>query len=381
MDPTHIISQRTGAAVPIPGGLHAFMPHHLPPAIEVDREMLSLLSMAERALGGLDAAVGMLPSPDLRLLPLLHGELSASCRIEGAKVGWDDSLQLMLEDVPEDSEEHDILNCLETLRVGQADLVSVPFTVKLIQRLHFGIMSGVRGIHASPGDFRQIQIFIGARHNRLSTASYIPPPQQEVPGLMADLERYACEDHSLPPLLQCAILHAQFEMIHPFRDGNGKLGRLLMGLFLSSRRTLRYPVLMLSPYFERNRREYYHLLQGISHYGEWEKWLLFFLDAVVRQSREALETVQHIAALREETRNRLIASRATDTTLRLLDTLLENPYVTTGLVTQRLGVTVPTARGALAVLENLGFIEEITGRKRGQRFCATAVVDAVVRHD
>jgi Fic family protein len=159
------------------------------------------------------------------------------------------------------------------------------------------------------------------------------------------------------------------------------LGRLLMPLFLSFRRATRHPVLMLSPYFERNRREYYHSLQAVSHYGEWEKWLLFFLDAVVRQSREALETVQHIAALREETRNRLIAARATDTIFRLLDTLLENPYVTTSYVTQKLGVTVPTARGALAVLENLGFIEEITGRKRGQRFCATAVVDAVVRHD
>jgi len=381
MDPMHFTSQRTGVVVPIPGGLHAFMPNHLPPVITIDREMLSLLSLAEHALGGLDAAVGMLPNPDLALSPLLYGELSASCRIEGAKMGWDDSLQLVLEDVCPDCEEHDILKCLDMLRVGQADLASVPFTAKFIQRLHFGIMAGALGAHASPGDYRQIQVFVGARKSRLSTASYVPPPQQEVSVLMEDLERYAIEDHALPPLLQCAILHAQFEMIHPFRDGNGKLGRLLMGLFLYSRRALRHPVLLVSPYFERNRREYYHLLRAVSHHGEWEKWLLFFLDAVARQSREALETVQHIAALREETRNRLIAARATDTTLRLLDTLLENPYVTTSYVTQKLGVTVPTARGALAVLENLGFIEEITGRKRGQRFCATAVVDAVVKHD
>ncbi|MEI6501241.1 MAG: Fic/DOC family N-terminal domain-containing protein [Armatimonadota bacterium] len=171
MDPMQFTSQRTGVVVSIPGGLHAFMPNHLPPVIEIYREMLSLLSLAERTLGGLDAAVGMLPNPALALTPLLLGEMAASCRIEGGKMGWDEALQLVLEEVCEDCEEHDILNCLDTLQVGQTDLASVPFTAKLIQRLHFGIMAGARGAHASPGDYRQIQVFVGARNNRLSTAS------------------------------------------------------------------------------------------------------------------------------------------------------------------------------------------------------------------
>lgn len=343
--------------------------------------MLRLLTTAERALGGLDAAVGMLPNPDFVVTPLLLGEVSASCRIEGDTVGWDEALQLALEEPVEASQEHHILKYLETVRVGMRDLEQVPFTVKLMQRLHAGVFQGLRGHHMSPGDFRQIQIFVGVRRSRVSTATYVPPPWQEVTVLMEDLERYACEDRGLPPLLQCAIQHAQFEMIHPFRDGNGKLGRLLMGLFLFYRRTLHHPVLLLSPYFERNRREYYHRLRAVSHYGEWEKWLLFFLDGVIQQSQEALESVRQIAALRESTRAQLITERASGTVLRLLDTLLENPYVTTSYVTQKLGVTVPTARGALAALQNIGFVEEITGRKRGQRFCATAVVDTMVRHE
>lgn len=381
MDPVNFTSERAGVVVPIPGALHAFLPHHLPPTIEVDAEMLRLLTTAERALGGLDAAVSMLPDPNLVLTPLLYGEVSASCRIEGATLGWDDALQLPLEEAEEASQEHHILKYLETLRVGISDLERVPFTGKLMQRLHAGIFQGERGHHMSPGDFREIQIFVGVRRSRVSTASYVPPPWQDVTVLMADLERFACEDRMLPSLLQCAILHAQFEMIHPFRDGNGKIGRLLMGLFLFYRRTLKHPVLLLSPYFERNRREYYHRLRAVSHYGEWEKWLLFFLDGVIQQSQEALESVRQVAALRESARAELIAGRASGTVLRLLDTLLENPYVTTSYVTQKLGVTVPTARGALAVLQNIGFVEEITGRRRGQRFCAMAVVDTILRHD
>lgn len=381
MDPVNFTSERTGVVVPIPGQLYAFLPHHLPPTIELDREMLRLLTAAERALGGLDAAVSVLPNPDLVLGPLLYGEVSASCRIEGAKAGWDEALQLALEEVDEDNEDHDIVAYLRALQVGLSDLERVPFTVKFMQRMHTLTFQGPRGMHMSPGDFRQVQIFVGVRRNRLTTASYVPPPWQDVNVLMEDLERYACEDHDLPPLLQCAIQHAQFEMIHPFRDGNGKIGRLLMGLFLFYRRTLHYPVLLLSPFFERNRREYYARLRGVSHYGEWEKWLLFFLDGVIRQSQEALDIVRQFVALREQTRARLIADRASGTVLRLVDTLLENPYVTTSYVTQKLGVTVPTARGALAALQNIGFIEEITGRKRGQRFCANGVLDTVLRHD
>ncbi|MHB8996581.1 MAG: Fic family protein [Armatimonadota bacterium] len=381
MDPMHFTSQRTGAPAPIPGGLHAFVPHHLPPTISLDLELVRMLTEAQGALSAVDAAVSVLPNPALALTPLLYGELSSSCRIEGSPVSWDEALQLPLEDVPEESEAYDILNCRDALQLGLTDLAVMPLTSGLLGRVHALVMRGIRSSHVQPGELREIQIFVGVRRGRLSSATYVPPPWQEVQGLMADLERYACEDRELPTLLQCGILHAQFEMIHPFRDGNGKLGRLLMPLFLYARRALKHPVVFLSPHFERNRREYYHRLRGISHHGEWEKWLMFFLDGVIHQSRDILDCVTQIAALREQTRAQLIGGRGAGTVLRLLDMLIENPYATTSSVAQGLEVTVPTARGALTALQNIGFIEEITGRKRGQKYCASGVLDIILGHD
>jgi Fic family protein len=381
MDPVNFTSERTGAPAPIPGGLHAFVPHHLPPTIDLDLELVRMLTKAQGALCAVDAAVSMLPNPALALTPLLYGEISSSCRIEGVPESWDEALQLPLEEVSEESEAFDILNCRDALQLGLTDLAAMPLTTVLLRRVHAIVMRGIRGSHVSQGELREIQIFVGVRRGRLSSATYVPPPWQEVQGLMADLERYMCEDRQLPPLIQCAILHAQFEMIHPFRDGNGKLGRLLMPLFLYARRIIKHPVLLLSPHFERNRREYYHRLRGISHHGEWEKWLMFFLDGVIQQSRDVLDCVVQIAALREQTRAQLVSGRGAATTLRLLDMLLENPYATTNSVSEGLQVTVPTARGALTTLENLGFIEEITGRKRGQRYCANGVLDILFGHE
>jgi len=238
-------------------------------------------------------------------------------------------------------------------------------------------MRGAQWAYVSPGRFRQIQTFIGVRNKRLGTASYVPPPWQHVADLMADWERYARKGRELPPLVQAAILHAQFEMIHPFMDGNGKVGRMAMCLFLLHRGRLNHPVLLLSPYFERTRREYYQALRAVSHEGLWEKWVLYFLKGVTRESERLLRVAQRLNCLREEAREQLIARRAAPSVLRLVDTLLDNPYTSRDLAACKLGVAPRTARAAIAVLEQIGLVQAVAGRHRGKRFRAGDIIDAL----
>lgn len=378
MDSSEIRSDRAGSVSAIPGGLCAFVPDRFPPTLRIEGELLLALSRAEAALGALDGAVGLLPAMERLVVPMQIAEAAASCRIEGASLDWEEALEAdLLPSVPTDTELHDIKHYLQAQRVAWSNRGTMPLDLEAVRMLHGEIMTGPRGNLASPGEFRQIQIFVGVRQKRLATASYVPPPQALVPGLMQAWERYAQEDGSLPPLLQTALLHGQFELIHPFRDGNGKTGRLLMGLFLQSRGRLQHPVLFLSQWFEKHRRDYYELLRGISHDGEWEEWALYFLDGVTEQSAKAVTTLRELARLREDLRCRLKTAKATSTALNLIDTLFENPYTSTARVTEKLGVSVPTARGALALLANCGVIEELTGRKRGQRFCATPILEAL----
>lgn len=378
MDSSEIRSDRAGTVSAIPGGLCAFVPDRFPPTLNLDGELLPALCRAESALSGLDAAVGLLPWMEKLVVPMQIAEAAASCQIEGASVDWEEALEAdLLPTVPTDTELHDVKHYLQAQRVALGKLGSGPLDLKVARMVHGEIMTGPRGNLASPGQFREIQIFVGVRRGRLATASYVPPPQALVPGLMETWNHYAREDGTLPPLLQTALLHAQFELIHPFRDGNGKTGRMLMGLFLRSRGRLQHPVLFMSQWFERHRRDYYELLRGISHYGEWEEWALYFLDGVTEQSSKSLTALRALARLREDMYCQLKAARASATALDLIDTLFENPYTTTARVTEKLGVSVPTARGALALLVNCGMITEVTGRKRGQRFCAPRILEAL----
>lgn len=378
MDSSEIRSDRAGTVTAIPGGLSAFVPDRFPPTLRLDDELLRTLSSAEAALASLDAVADLAPWMEKLLVPMQIAEAAASCQIEGASVDWEEALEAdLLPTVPTDTELHDIKHYLQAQREALGKLRQGPLDLKVARMVHGEIMTGPRGSLASPGQFREIQIFVGVRRGRLSTASYVPPPQALVPGLMETWNRYAWENASLPPLLQTALLHAQFELIHPFRDGNGKTGRMLMGLFLQSRGRLQHPVLFMSQWFERHRREYYELLRGVSHYGEWEEWVLYFLNGVAEQSSKALSVLRELARLREAIYRQLKIAKASATALGLIDTLFENPYTTTARVTERLGVSVPTARGALALLANSGVVREVTGRKRGQRFCATQILEAL----
>lgn len=377
MDRLDIKDDRAGKAVSIPGGFWAFVPHKLPPWIEAGPRFLQAMAEAGSALSRVDGAMSMFPPHATPIAPLLWREATASARIEGAGVSCAEAVQTELECAPPGSELAEAEACHAAMLLGLRRLDELSCSVELLQAMHAEAMRDGHWAYVAPGRFRQVQTFLGVRHKRLSTATYVPPPWQHVEPLMADWERYARKSRELPPLVQAAILHAQFELIHPFMDGNGKIGRMAMNLYLLCRGRLKHPVLLLSPYFERTRREYYQALRGVSHEGQWEKWVLYFLRGVAQESDRLLAVAQRLNALREETRERLIARRAAPTVLQLVDTLLDNPYTDRNMAAGRLDVTPRTARAAIGALEQLGILQEITGQRRGQRFRADKIIDAL----
>ncbi|MBU0609156.1 MAG: Fic family protein [Armatimonadetes bacterium] len=377
MDRLDIKDDRAGKAVSIPGGLWAFVPHKLPPWIEAGPRFLQALGGASSALSRVDGAMSMFPPGATPISPLLWREASASARIEGAGVTCAEAVQTELECAPMGSEVDEAAACHAAMQLGLDRMPEVGFGVELLKLVHAEAMRGAHWAYVSPGRFREVQTFIGVRQKRLATASYVPPPWQRIAELMADWEHYARQNRESSALVQAAILHAQFEMIHPFMDGNGKVGRMAMNLFLLSCGRLRYPVLLLSPYFERTRPEYYHTLRGVSHEGLWEQWVLYFLRGVTEESDRLLAVAQRLNALREETREHLITRRASPSALRLLDTLLDNPYTDSHLAADKLGATPRAARAAIATLERLGVLEAIPGPRCGQRFRAPEIVEAL----
>ncbi len=377
MDRLDIKDDRAGKVVSIPGGLWAFVPHHLPPWIESSPRFMQAVAEAGSALSRVDGAMGMFPAGATPISPLLWREASASARIEGAGVTCAQAVQTELECAPEGSELDEAAACRAAMQLGLDHLPTLSFGVELVKLMHAEAMRGAHWAYVSPGRFREVQTFIGVRRKRLSTASYVPPPWDYIADLMADWERFARDNRELPPLVQTAILHAQFELIHPFMDGNGKVGRMAMNLFLLSCGRLNHPVLLLSPYFERTRPEYYQALRGVSHEGLWEQWVMYFLRGVTEECERLLVVAKRLNALREGTRERLLTRRVSGTVLHLVDTLLDNPYTDRQLAASKLGVTPRTAGAAITILEHIGLLERVAGPVRGQRFRAPEIIDAL----
>jgi len=377
MDHLDIKDDRAGKVVAIPGGLWAFVPHHLPPWIETGPSFLQTLAEAGNALGRVDGAMSMFPASATPIAAVLWREASASARIEGAGVTCAEAVQTELECAPRGSELDEAAACHAAMQLGLDRMAELSFGLELLQLMHAEAMRGAHWAYVSPGRFRQVQTFIGVRNKRLATASYVPPPWQHLADLMVDWERYARKNRELPPLVQTAILHAQFEMIHPFMDGNGKVGRIAMNLYLLYKGRLKHPVLLLSPYFERTRREYYQALRAVSHEGHWENWVLYFLRGVTEESDRLLAVAQRLNELREETREHLIARRAAPSVLGLVDTLMGNPYTSRDLAAGKLGVSPRTARAAIRVLEQVGLLEAIAGGRVERRFRAPEIIDAL----
>ncbi len=365
---------RAGRYVQQPTGYRAFMPAVLPPdpPVRLQGELQSLLSIADRALGRLDGSIHTLPHPDLFVAMYVRKEAVLSSQIEGTQSSLQDVLaaEAKVLDAHRPSDVDEVFNYIAAMNHGLDRLPTLPVSVRLIREIHERLLQGVRGNHLTPGQLRTSQNWIGPHGCTLNEATFVPPPPHEVPKLLSDLERFLHADTDLPLLIKIGLAHAQFETIHPFLDGNGRVGRLLITFLLCEKKVLVKPVLYLSWYFKRHRQEYYDRLQAVRDSGDWERWLAFFLRGIDEVSRQATETARRILTLRETHREQITQAlgRAAGNGHRTLEYLYQHPIVSVNQVQDLIGTTYPAANNLVASLERAGIVQEITGQVRNRRF-------------
>lgn len=338
----------------------------------MDMELYSLLSKADRALGRLDGSIQTLPNPDLFVFMYVRKEAVLSSQIEGTQASIGDLLEIEARifnpERPNDVGE--VLNYVVAMNHGLSRLAHLPLSLRLIREIHVELMAGVRGERLRPGEFRISQNWIGPPGATISEATFIPPPPAELPRLLGEFEAYLHDRDTSPALLQIGIAHAQLETLHPFLDGNGRVGRLLITFMLCEREILIKPVLYLSRYFKKHRQEYYDHLQANRDHGALEDWLAFFLRGIAEVSNEATETARRIVAMRETHRNLINAAfgRVAGNAAMVLDMLFGKPIISVGDVQERTGLTFPASNTLVERFREHGMLSEITGNRRNRRF-------------
>lgn len=365
-----------GKVIQTASGYAAFVPAHPPPELTYDADLVLRLSRADAALSELSGLGRFLPNPRLLIAPYVRREAVLSSRIEGTRTELAELLREEVEPGTADDKAdlQEVQNYVIALEYGIERLHDLPLSLRLVRELHARLMNGVRGNQATPGEFRRSQNWIGPAGSTPATAVYVPPPPEHLMDCLAVWENFLHELTKLPELIQCAIMHEQFEAIHPFLDGNGRVGRLLITLFLIERGRLSQPLLYLSAFIEAHRQDYYQLLQRVRTEGDWPGWLRFFLTGVTETAQQAVRQADQLMRLREEFRSRLKGqSRAAE----LLDQLYLNPYLTVARAAQILRVSNPTARQAISALAEEGMLEEISGRSWGRLYLARPILQVI----
>ncbi len=368
------LNQRLGRFVetPVSGEIvRAFVPPPLPPSPTIDiLGLLNRLSVAERALGRLDGITMLLPRQELFLYMYVRKEAVLSSQIEGTQSTLSDLLRFETEaqaGQPID-DIREVSNYVDAMMYGLERLHDLPLSLRLIREIHAKLLQSGRGGTKSPGEFRRSQNWIGG--TRPGNALFVPPPVGELDACLDALERFIHEDESrLPALVKAGLLHVQFETIHPFLDGNGRVGRLLVTLYLCANGVLRTPLLYLSLFLKTHRADYYRLLQEVREHGNWEAWLDFFLTGVADTANQAFDAAARIVDLFKEDREMITAeSDRAGSVLRIHVLFQQNPFLTSNQLVRQTGLSAPTVNAALVDLVRCGIIEEITGRKRGRVF-------------
>lgn len=365
---------RSGRYIQQLTGYRAFVPRSLPPdpPIQIGTDLQVLLSQADRSLGRLDGSIQTLPHPDLFVYMYVRKEAVLSSQIEGTQSSLQDVLaaeaQILDPERPRDVDE--VVNYVHAMNYGLQRLSELPVSVRLIREIHGKLLEGVRGSHLTPGELRTSQNWIGPAGCTLNDATFIPPPPHDVPNLLSDLEQFLHTDSHLPLLIKIGLAHSQFETIHPFLDGNGRVGRLLITFLLCEQRVLLKPVLYLSHYFKKHRQTYYERLQSVRDAGDWEEWLKFFLRGIVDVSEQATDTARQILQLREDHRRTIAEKlgRMAGNGHRLLEYLYEHPIVSVNEVRDLIGATYPAANELVARMGQSGVLREFTGQSRNRRF-------------
>ncbi|MCD4702406.1 MAG: Fic family protein [Candidatus Aegiribacteria sp.] len=372
---------RGGKYLTQPQGYRVFIPESLPPdpPIRISGSLQEQLSKADRALGRLDGSILTLPNPDLFVFMYIRKEAVLSSQIEGTESSLQDVLaaeaRLLNPGQPHDVGE--VVNYVHAMNYGLERLDDLPVSTRLIREIHSILLDGMRGSHLTPGDIRTTQNWIGPRDCTLAEATFIPPPPIEIPRLLSEFERFLHSDTGLPLLVKIGLAHAQFETIHPFLDGNGRVGRLLIAFLLCEKKVLSKPVLYLSFFLKKHRDEYYDQLQRVRDVGTWEDWLSFFLKGVEEVSIQATNTARRIITLREKHRSLITDKfgRAAGNGHRVLEKLYTVPIVSVHEVQQLIGTSYPAANDLVTRLVKADILREITGQIRNRRFIYREYVD------
>lgn len=388
MDPQRFRQSTAGQVIRVGEGetaYWAFVPHPLPPHLLADWDVTAVLSEADRAISELAGLGRSIPNPHLLIGPFVRREAVLSSRIEGTQADLADlyayeagQLPLPGMEAPPEADIREVLNYVNALEYGLKRLETLPVSLRLMRELHERLLAGVRGERATPGEFRRTQNWIGSPGCTLNEATFVPPPVPQMYECLDALEKYLHSQDVYPPLVRLAFVHYQFEAIHPFVDGNGRIGRLLISLLLVQWQLLPLPLLYLSAYLYRYRQDYYDLLLGVSERGDWRTWLLFFLRGVAGQARDAVQRTRELQDLREDWHRRLSQARTSALTLRLVDALFVSPILTIPQVQRLLQVgSYHSARKTVEKLVSAGILQQEGEVTYGKVYIAAEILRIV----
>lgn len=369
-----IIKSSAGQTIKSPSGYIAFVPNPLPPKINWTNQLVNALSRADFLLGKLAREGSKLPNPHLLIRPFIAREAVLSSKIEGTQATIGEilaasagiSVQRNLDDLQE------VQNYMIALDHAIKRLNELPLSLRLIKEIHYNLMQGVRGSHATPGEFRRSQNWIGMPGCTLNTAKFVPPSLDHLMDCLGEFEKFL-HDRQLPLLIHAAFCHYQFEAIHPFLDGNGRIGRLLIILLLIEQKILPAPILYLSAFFEATRDEYYKQLYCVSTKGSWNEWLIYFLNGIALQTEDVLSRAERINDLLNKWKI-LVANSSSNVPLLIVERFAINPYLRTSRIAEELKVAYSTAQRGIQKLEQSNVIKQINGNKRDKIYCATEIL-------
>ena len=386
MNPNDFGAAAPGRLIPLagPSGEYlTYVPNPLPRSIPLGMNLIRLLSEADRALGELKGIGRMVPNPDLLIQPFIRREAVSSSRIEGTITNYE---QLVLfEADPSEGDEfpdhQEVANHVKANRYGYERLATLPVSLRLITEVHERLMQGVRGEDKTPGQFRRIQNMIGRDGQTPAQARFVPPPVASMHESLSELQQFMGRPTDMPVLVDLALIHYQFETIHPFLDGNGRMGRLLINLLLGERKVLTQPLLYLSFYLEKHKSEYVDHLLNVSRTGDWEPWVAFFLRGVAVQAKSAIQRSNELLGFREDCKSRWMKMTNSTLIMAVIDMLFERPAVTITTIKERLGVTFRTAQLNVEKLVADGILVEVTGKERNRIYLASEIVRIVTKDD
>lgn len=355
----------------------AYVPAPLPGGEVLDSALWLKNSEADRAIGRLAGLGEQVRNPHLLIRPFIQREAVESSQIEGTRAEQRDLVLFEIDpDEPTVFDVQEVRNYVKALDYGLKRLDDLPIAQRLIREMHRELMTGVRGGEKSPGSFRRIQNWIGPPGCTIDSATYVPPPVPDMKRCLHELESFIHDPpNALPPLVRMAMVHYQFEAIHPFIDGNGRVGRLLLSLLLCVQGVLPQPLLYLSAYFNRHRHDYYRYLLSVSTHGDWQGWINFFLQGVIEQANESIHSARQLLALHQRLTEKLQSEGQPTTVLQLLDKLFELPATTGSAASKTLGVTPKTAYRTIDRLVEAEVLTEMTGKKRGKRYLALPIIE------